>query len=138
MLPNVVKWLFFSVVVALSPIYSSLIVCFISGAGEPLHKAFQNGELLIISVGICSVAMGELMAAGRLDGLIKLLSICIAGTAILIVITSCLIFLRIEVQATFDEWRLFVVSSWLFIFSFFVGLASVCICALSEERDSVF
>lgn len=62
---KLLRWFFFSVVIALVPIFCTFL--FLAGDGKnfSLAEALAHGELLLIAVAIASDAIGDLIGSGK-------------------------------------------------------------------------
>lgn len=60
---KLLKWLIFGVLVALLPILFNLLFAISVGAEVTVGRIIGRGELLLIAVGLCSTALGDLVLA---------------------------------------------------------------------------
>lgn len=63
MINKLLKWLIFGVLVALLPILFNLLFALTVGAEVTAGRLIGRGELLLIAVGLCSTALGDLVLA---------------------------------------------------------------------------
>lgn len=60
---KLLKWLIFGVLVALLPILFNLLFAITVGGELTVGRLIGRGELLLIAVGLCSTALGDLVLA---------------------------------------------------------------------------
>jgi hypothetical protein len=65
MTERVVRWLIFSVIIALLPLAFNYLRIFIRGTIPSLILLLSHGELLLVSAAIAATAIGELVASGE-------------------------------------------------------------------------
>jgi len=86
---NVLKWLFFGVLLALVPLGSGWILKLIVGSNSSLEALISQGELLLITAGLCAAGVGSLIGSGSNLARAKIVS---AGSSIIILLLSALVF----------------------------------------------
>ena len=98
---KIVQWLFFSVVIATSPIIFNLFKSL--GRGEELSMSLLigRGELLLISSAICAAAIGELFGSSEGNILAKLI---IGGSCLILLILSAMWFADISAAIYSSEY----------------------------------
>lgn len=108
---KLVRFLLFSVCVALVPI---LFRCLPSPSGQPsrsLADAVAHGELLLVGVAAAATALGEVLGTGREHDLRHLLG---GGTCVLVIIAASLYFAGIPTASPIDSSAVFNVSGVVF------------------------
>lgn len=100
---RMVKWLIFSVLVALVPILFDMLVQLMDSAMTwpddfiaALFKALGRGELLLISTAIAADAIGDLVGTGRTSEAVKYLA---AGACVLTILFGSLWYANISAIA---------------------------------------
>ena len=88
-----VKWIIFSVIIALLPLAFNFLSLQTKGGSPTLEQICSKGELLLICVGISAAALGELMGGGGGWTLARLLA---GGGSLVILIFSALWFADIS------------------------------------------
>ena len=86
------RWILFGVLIALIPIIFHYICLYFDDARPSIAKVIAHGELLIISVGMTSTAIGELLGwkGGK-----TIYKIIIGGACVILLIFSSLLFSHI-------------------------------------------
>ena len=86
---NVVKWFIFGVLLALVPLCSGWIFKLIFGGDASLKALLAQGELLLITAGLCAAGVGGLMGS---DNTLKKAKIISGGLSVIVLLLSALIF----------------------------------------------
>lgn len=100
MLIKLVKWLLFSVLVALAPIVGGWLIQATRANTPPVFDLISHGELLLIAVALSSAAGGELIGTGESMKLYKMFA---AGISALIVIVAALYFSNVSASIAAGE-----------------------------------
>lgn len=82
--PKFARWFVFGVLIALLPILVDFIVKRSEWSQPSLNDLLGRGELLLISAGLCSAAIGELLGTGSKFATLKIIS----GGGCLLVLAS--------------------------------------------------
>jgi hypothetical protein len=131
-LEKLVKWLIFSVVLALIPILVAYLGQITRGVLPPWHETFGRGELLLIAAAMCATSSGELFTASGSSRLGKLLA---GGAAIVLLLVSASYFAEVSSsmrsQAAIDTLVVAQLSLFLYACSF---LSSAGCVYLSESE----
>lgn len=124
---KLVTWVLFSVVFALLPFLVNYLLGISRGEKITLELLFGRGEILLASITLCGIALGELFEVASSPvatppAFTKFIGLC----SLLIIIISSLYYANVSFGGT-DLKREIVatVSLWLFIFS--VITSSCCI-----------
>ena len=105
------RWLIFSVLISLVPLFTSYAGLLLDGRPASLHTLTGRGELLLITTTLAAAAIGELIPSGRERGTQKLLA---GGSCIVIVLFSSLLFAAVQSRAQSDASLVFALSLSLF------------------------
>jgi len=124
---KIIRWLIFSVLLALMPVGLNCLFTFTVGKVPTLASLFSRGELLLISASIVARAMGELMTAQSNRRISKLIA---GGSGVIMHMTASawfgLISAGIAMNADFVSW----VSIVFFVIAM---LVSGCILLITER-----
>lgn len=128
---RLIKWLIFSVMIALLPIIFNAIKMITRNNPIELEILFSNGELLIISVAIASAAVGELLGSGEDKIIVKYFA---GGGCITIIALASLWFADISTSMRLGEnLNKYFISAGSIVM-FFLTLISAGSCkALAED-----
>ncbi|MFZ5911684.1 MAG: hypothetical protein ACOYYU_16855 [Chloroflexota bacterium] len=99
-LNKLVKWVIFSVIVSLLPLFINLLLLYLNGIYLTIAYFSPHGELLLISVTICAIAIGDVIGTGKKYLALKLLA---AGGCVLILIFSSSIFAILSLGSIIPE-----------------------------------
>jgi len=77
---KLLRWLIFSVLIALCPIVSNALILLTKDADASLAALVGRGELLLIVAGMCARGLGQLVAAGT--GTYRKMKLIAAGGSI--------------------------------------------------------
>lgn len=133
---NIPNWVFFRVIVALAP----LIYLTAKLSGIPpfekdtlldiLVRVVCHGELLLISISLCSVSIGELLIK---PSTFRILKSVIGGVIILNIIVAAMFFADISTSFTLgnpnNPFQAFKVSLFLFPCAILTGIATILLPA---------
>jgi len=112
---RLVKWLVFSVAIALVPIGVAALVAFVQGRSGAYHDFIGNGELLLLAVGICATAIGELIEDDGPSETGRALPLAVGGFIAILMITASLLFATLtygpEAEPARVAWTSLVVYS---------------------------
>ena len=101
---KLLRWLIFSVILALVPLGVSWLIQLTHGVSPSLYSLLQHGELLLIAAALSAAATGELIGSG--DNLLKG-KLVAGGVSLLIVVFSAIYFASISAsvvaQSTLDN-----------------------------------
>lgn len=137
MLERQLKWMLFSVVVALTPIafnWLRLVSRVAPGKEPALSDLLGRGELLLVAAGLTAGALGDLLGGDSRQRIWKL----VIGAAAVIVLSACSYYFA-DVSAGFakgEAIRTDVVSRtsiWMFVSAVITG--AVCVGLGGSERD---
>lgn len=131
MINKLLKWLIFGVLVALLPILFNLLFALTVGAEVTAARLIGRGELLLIAVGLCSTAMGDLVLAelsvrGRFWRGVRLI---LTGTCVVVIASSSFYFAlvsdRYARQIGVSDDAVVIISSALYLFAVICSGGSV-------------
>lgn len=133
MLEKLVRWLIFSVVIALLPLAFNLLNIISQENTISFYLIFSHGELLLVSAAITATAIGELVASGKNKAIAKLISggCC---TVDLIVASYWFSLISTSISMSIPVNSKMVAQGSIAIFLFSVLASGSCI-ALSEESQ---
>jgi len=97
---KILRWLIFSVVIALLPLAFNLLRFSSRGTPLSLLTILSNGELLLISAAIAAAAAGELFASGQNYIKAKLFA---GGGCVIVLILASFLFADISVAIASGE-----------------------------------
>ena len=127
---NVLKWLIFGVLLALVPLAAGWLFKLIFGGNTSLEALTSQGELLLITAGLCAAGVGSLIGSGE-D--LKKAKIVSGGLSIVILLLSAIVFSFISNPGVLtvkpDTNVVLQASIWIYICAF---LSSGACAYLSE------
>lgn len=93
MINRMIKWLIFSVLIALLPILFNLLFAMTYGGEIALTRLLGRGELLLIAVGLCATALGDVLFANgsftrSRPRLWRALRLVVGGACVLVIAAS--------------------------------------------------
>jgi hypothetical protein len=127
---KLVKWLIFSVILALLPLAFNYLRLEMRGQDATLQALLGNGELLLVAAAISAAAIGEVIGSGKAYGAPKFLA---GGGALMILALASMQFADVAAAQALPSYRPGVVvwaSQFFFIFAVITGAGCV---ALSEK-----
>ena len=89
MLKRVIKWVIFSVLLAMLPLFTNWLFHFITDNPITFKKLISHGELLLIAAALVGTALGEVISS---DDRREILLLCGGGGCVLIVIMASMLF----------------------------------------------
>ncbi len=120
------KWIIFSVLLALVPIFANYFLHRVTNTTVDLEKLLGHGELFLVATAMAGAAIGEIIVMKRTHGI---LSTCSAGGGLLIVIMASMMFAFISValltQSSIDDSFVVTSSIIVYVFSFITGGSSI-------------
>jgi hypothetical protein len=108
------KWLIFSVILAVIPIGFTYIHLLTDGKPPTLPALIAHGELALISFILAADAVGDLIASGKEKQKRKI--VC-GGGCVLTAIAASLYFAHVSLNSKADPNIVFSVSLWIFGFA---------------------
>jgi hypothetical protein len=132
MAEKIVRWLIFSVVIALLPLAFNYIRILIQGTNPTLVVLLSRGELLLVSAAIAAAAIGELIASGEEWRIAKYVA---GGGCVSVLFLTSALFAEIS-NATYSGAAVnsaLISSSSALLFGFAVVSSASCI-VLAELR----
>ncbi len=90
---TLLRWGLFGVLIALLPIAANKISAVTDGSPLPADELLARGELLLVSVGVCAAAIGELFAKDM--GSMLNLRLGIGGASLVLILASAVWFAEI-------------------------------------------
>jgi hypothetical protein len=118
----------FGVLVALIPILFAAVNAFLKGHNVDWSSLLSHGELLLITVGICAGALGELLSTRTRS---EALDLVLGGFATIIVIVASYIFSNISSSIIagerLDKGLIMELSLWSFSAGFIISLTCISI-----------
>lgn len=130
MLNRIFIWIFFSVLVALTPLVFQTIFFSINGNSYDLFDLVGQGELLLISTALCATSIGELFNNYSHGYYLNTLKIISSGLTLLILLISAFAFSVISSLDILHQNNInkeIIVSLSFYIFSFSVIVSTSCI-----------
>lgn len=93
MINQMLKWLIFSVLIALLPILFNVLFAVSFGGDLSAARLLGRGELLLIAVGLCATALGDVLFANgsfmhARPRLWRALRLVVGGTCVLVIAAS--------------------------------------------------
>jgi hypothetical protein len=125
---KLLRWIMFSIVLALLPLGMKYLSLVTRNHEFSLSNIVSHGELLLITITMCTTAIAELLCSGSGKKLPKLF---VGSWTILILIVATGYFADISVafelgQAEkFSKSTIFYYQVWLFVLSFLFGIACI-------------
>ncbi|MDV7341322.1 hypothetical protein RYZ26_17060 [Terasakiella sp. A23] len=124
------KWLFFSVLVSLTPLLFNVLILVSKNKTFDLNAILGSGELLLIVAAMCAASIGEVIGSGNRLQIVKIIA---GGASVIVLMVSALYFSSIaEAKLSQQPMDADIVSSTsisLFLISCITS--SICI-AISE------
>lgn len=124
---RLVKWLVFSGAVALVPVLFAAIFSYLEAGRTRYPAILGNGELFVISVGLCAAAIGDLIDKGSGTAARKRAALLVGGAAVMIVIMASLLFAVLTYGPLVDARRVAHTSIVVYFSALFVGASSILI-----------
>lgn len=127
---KIFRWLCFSVLVALTPIFFNYLGLLTMKLAPSLNKLLSNGELLLITASMTATAIGEIILSGRNKALMKI-SACF-GCVICLLISALYFAFVSSLTAsakTFDP----MIVSWVSIGLYIIAFISSTACVVLSE-----
>ncbi len=93
MIECLIRWIIFSVIIALMPLVFNVLRGVIKGQGIDIVQVFSEGELLLVSAAIAAGSLGQLFGGGSSHGVAKLIS---GGSCTIILMLTSLCFAYIS------------------------------------------
>ena len=90
---KLIRWIIFSVLMALVPLLVDVLWIVTRGGTEALTSVLARGELLLITAALCAASVGELFGSGNDRRSRKVIS---GGAALLILLVSALYFVHVS------------------------------------------
>jgi hypothetical protein len=128
---KLVRWFIFSVMVALAPLVISYLGLRLDRQQPRLYMLTMRGEVLLISTTIASAAVGEIIASGRDNALLKLMA---GGSSVLLVLYSSLLFAAIQGRQAADPQAILTASLVLFAGTLLASSGCVYLAHEGEPR----
>lgn len=122
-----VRWAVFSVLLALLPLVMGLIrPLFSQDISIDWNSLVTKGQILLVTVGLCGTALGEIIGAATRDREIHLL--CAAGGATLVIIGATLVFGDIAVVNATEGAKVTQFAHYTAWFIFAMGILTAGSC----------
>jgi len=128
MLERLTRWFIFSVLVTMVPLGFSFARRATEGQLATLNAVISHGELLLISVATCAVAIGELIASGSRRSVLQVLA---AGGCVITLISASLYFAYVSSTTSPNAEVVTRTSVWIFAF----GLLASAFCIMLAEKQ---
>ena len=131
MLEYLIRWIIFSVVIALLPLLFNLLRNIGRGENIGFVRLFSHGELLLVSAAISAGALGQLFGVGSSLSIIKILA---GGSCVTIVMVASFWFADISgaylsnPPVTLNIKAICIGSIIVFIF-WMVDISNRCVCS---------
>ena len=131
MINKLLKWLIFGVLVALLPILFNLLFALTVGAEVTAGRLIGRGELLLIAVGLCSTALGDLVLAEHSvrSRFWRGARLILTGTCVVVIAASSFYFAlvsdRYARQIAVSEEAVVLISSTLYLAAVISSVMSV-------------
>lgn len=125
MAEKIIKWLIFSVVLALLPFAFNYLRLSSRSIDPTFINIFGNGELLLVAAGIAAAAVGDLIGSGSGHKIAKLFA---GGGSVVVLCLASLHFADVaslKNSPTFDADVVVVSSMWFFIFAIISGAGCI-------------
>ncbi len=130
MTEKVLRWMIFSVVLALIPLLANALITVTFGASLTLTGMLEHGELLLIAAALSAAGAGELFGTSNTN---KLKKITAGGGSILILLSAAIYFASISSAASMGALiDISMVSIVSIVFYVCALIASFSCVALSE------
>lgn len=134
MINKIIKWLIFSVLVGLLPLFLNTLQTLIRGDRVILETLLVRGDLLLIGNAITAGAIGELFARkNNHEEWVEIIKTICGGLSVIIIIINSFWFSQIEFytssEQTFDESFVALASPIFFIANLVTSLG----CVISSE-----
>lgn len=127
---RVIKWLFFSVLIALVPLIAAYLFMLIKGRNPGLDDVAGSGELFLVVIALCGAAIGDLLTSAATKAFTKLLS---GGLTLVVLLLASLLYAGVSDATTSRD---ALDSGWVVTISgalFLMGIVSCgCCIAVSE------
>jgi hypothetical protein len=127
---KVIRWLLFSVLIALLPLGFNAISLFTRGISVDLVNLVSRGELLLISTAICAAAVGELVPTGPA---LRISKIIVVGSTVIILIAASYYFADISAGYRLGEKMDFNVIRDISLIAFISSVVSGALCVILGE-----
>lgn len=130
---KMVKWIIFSVLMALVPLIASALSQATRGSAPMLHELVSRGELLLITAALCARSCGELFGSNESQRVPKLVA---GGATIIVMLLAAIYFSDVtasyRASASLDVVVIARTSFALYAASVLVGASCIL---LSELRQ---
>ena len=97
MTKKVLQWIFFGVLIGITPLLVALLIGITKDSTTNLVDVLDNGELLLVTVGIAGAAVGDLLAGSHRFPELEIVS---GGGCIFILVISSIYFADISATTT--------------------------------------
>lgn len=130
MVGKLVKWLLFSVIVALLPLVFAWWSTFLSGPIKSFAQVVSRGELFIVSATVCAAAIGDLVGKSHRDQFTTVIAYITSGAAVVILMLSSLFYANIVNSAGSAAFAVATTSASFYIVAVVVGAVSIVLSEL--------
>lgn len=133
MLAHMLRWAFFSVLMAMTPLIAATLR--LNSIPDPPDwgTAVGQGQLLLVTTTLCGAALGEIIGSGQRHATLKTAT---AGTTLLVVVLATMYFGELAIAAARHNALDAHIVKRLSLLIFSCGLASAGGCMLlSKEKN---
>ncbi len=125
MLDRLIKWLFFSILIALLPLAFTWIYSYINNLERSYVDIVGRGELLLISASICAAALGDLIGTSHQRKGTTIAAYIAGGSAVVILMLCSLLFASLPASPDPNGGAIAEISTLLYGVSVVSGGASI-------------
>ena len=119
MLKQIIKWMIFSVLLAIVPLVTKWLFHLIAANPTTFDELISHGELLLIGTALAGTALGEVILSHKQPGI---LTLCCGGGCILILIMGSMLFAYVSgavlSEGTVNISIIQTISVWVYICAF--------------------